>query len=95
MTKYVIILDRGSRDQREAVQAIVKQHANEIWWHWFADTWLVEGYTAGFWRDAIRPVITPGSASVLVIELGEDWAYYGPKAAERMKWLHQRVKRYG
>jgi hypothetical protein len=95
MSKFVIILDRGTRSEREAVQAAVKANANEIWWHWFTDTWLVGGGTAAFWRDVTKHSLVAGPSSVLVLELGSSWASFGPNGQERMQWLHQRVSGNG
>jgi len=92
--KYVIILDEPSPAVREAVQKVVKEHANG-WWHRLPNVWMVGGHSAAFWRDQISPLLpNPGATSVLVLRLAPNsesakWSYWGPNAADRMAWLHR------
>lgn len=98
MTKrwaHVIILDRATDEQREAVHAVVKEHARG-WWHHMTDAWIVFGHTAKQWRDWTRDAARGGPASVLVLTLPDDpgrrWAYVGPDAKKRMEWVHRNYK---
>lgn len=88
---FIIILDHADDGEREAVQAIVKDNA-ERWWHRLEDIWFVVGRSSGEWRDLVKPVIKQGPSSVLVMALpakgDRRWAYFGPKADERLRWLH-------
>ena len=93
----VILVDRATADQLNAVHEIVKTHASG-WWHHFTSVWIVGGEkTATQWRNLISPVITEGAANVLVLELPPPeadrlWAFYGKKPEERSKWLHDSYK---
>jgi hypothetical protein len=84
------VLDHGTPEEREAIHALVKEHANG-WWHRFANVWFVGGRTAAWWRDTLRPAKRPGS-SILVLRLpdpdGRAWASIGPNSPERFHWLH-------
>lgn len=88
---FVIILDQANDAEREAMQGIVKKHA-EGWWHRFEDVWFVGGKTAAEWRDLAKPAIKAGPSAILVMRLPDKpraWSYYGPQAKERLKWLKE------
>lgn len=86
--KHAIVLDRGTIEERGAIQAIVKEHANG-WWHRATDMWIVGGGTASDWTDKIRTILPgAGPSSVIVLSLGEGWAFYGPNSAQKAEWLH-------
>ena len=93
--KYIVILDRGNSTERSAIHAIVKENSDG-WWHQYADTWIVNGTSASRWRDLVKPALKPGPSSVMVIRLPDSddrkWAYFGPKAEQRGKWLHSNYK---
>ncbi len=88
--RHVILVDRVSLDEREAIHAVVKEHSRG-WWHHFADSWIVGGHTAANWRDWIGAV--KGSTSdVLVLTLPSDqrarrWAARGPRSAKSSDWI--------
>jgi hypothetical protein len=91
---FVIVVDRPSDRQREAVHQRIKK-ATQWWWHQYADTWIVGGGgNATDWSKRLQPVFKNGASSVLVFRLpGQDetqsWAYFGPHSAERIDWLHK------
>ena len=95
MSACIIVIDRPQPEEREAVHELVKANA-DTWWHWFENTWLVTGnLTAVRWRDVLKPAAKPGPSAILIVQLADEgWAYFGPKAKERAKWLHEHVKRY-
>jgi hypothetical protein len=89
----IIVLEKRSIAIREAVQAIVRKHANG-WWHHFPDVWIAGGHTPIFWRDRIQPIAQGQNNGVLILLLpSEDgdrrWAYFGPEAEERLSWVRQ------
>ncbi len=88
---FAVVLDRGSPEEREAIQAVVKEHANG-WWHRFESFWVVGGHTASWWRDQLRPSIAAGPSTLLVMKLPADesraWAAFGPNMEERFRWMH-------
>jgi len=88
----IIVLERPTAETREAVQTLIKKHASG-WWHRFPDLWLASGHPPQFWRDEIRPLVAGTGRGVFVFllpaaEADRAWAYFGPKAEERGKWLH-------
>lgn len=92
----LIILDRVTDDERDAVHEIVKVHAAE-WWHELENVWIVQSQTPGFWKALIKPVIPNGSSGVMVLSLppGEwgDFSAYGPDYDTRTRWLENVFKR--
>jgi hypothetical protein len=91
---FLIVLDRASAEQRNAVHEAIKGHANG-WWHQFADTWIVGGgVSAAEWRDLLRTHIS-SPAGVLVLRLPDaasasrNWAMFGPDAKIRAEWIHE------
>jgi hypothetical protein len=87
----MIVLDRATPEEREAVHALVKQHAKG-WWHQFSDVWIAGGKTSREWRDILRGTIPGGTSSLLVIALPEEgrrqWSFRGPRVRRRTRWLH-------
>jgi hypothetical protein len=103
---YIIVLDRATAAEREAVHEVVKDHANG-WWHRFASAWIVGAGSSSVaeWRDLVtealdivRAASDDGEASnagVLVVNLPvfeeRDWAFHGKRASERTAWLHKHL----
>jgi hypothetical protein len=95
MAEFIIVLDRGTSEEREAIHALVKEHARG-WWHRYTDLWIVVGLASTpEWRDVLKPAITRGSeSSVMVFQLPESgirWAYFGPHSMEKTAWLHREL----
>jgi hypothetical protein len=96
-TLHVIILDRATPDQINAVQEFVKKRA-QGWWHLFESAWIVGGeIPAETWIADIQGYLKDGEASVLVLKLpssppDRNWAYYGIKPKSRVKWLVENLK---
>jgi len=65
---FVVALGNASDAQRQAVQAIVKTHADG-WWHNLPDVWIAGGHTHTYWADLIHPVLALSSARLTVLEL--------------------------
>ncbi len=96
---YVILLDRATADEREAVQAIVKDEAQK-WWHRFQDVWLATGHSAPEWRELLKPVLGSPTSNLLVFSLpsdptDRDWSYWGTQADERTAWIKRNFPRGG
>jgi hypothetical protein len=90
-TAFVIALGNASDAQREAVQAIVKAHADD-WWHNLPDVWIVGGQSHTYWGDLIKPVLALSQARVLVLELPRDknqrmFATRGKLPGDALDWL--------
>ena len=89
---FIIVIDRATDDELNTAHEAIKSKADG-WWHRYTNTWIVGGLTASEWRDLVKRVLISDSASVLVLKLPEAedrrWAYYGPRAEERMGWLHR------
>jgi hypothetical protein len=78
---YLIVTSQANDSQRNAVQAIVKEHANG-WWHQLPDICIVGGHDHVYWRDLIKPVLLLSNASVIVFQLPDEkkhrmWAAAG------------------
>ena len=92
-----IIADRATPAQINAIQELVKERAKG-WWHRFDQLWLVGGpLTARQWRDAVKPLMLAGGASVLVLKLPQnfserDWAFFGPGGTDRCAWIHKNYR---
>jgi hypothetical protein len=91
MPAYTLALGGASDSQREAVQALVKAHANG-WWHNLPDVWIVGGHNHKYWADLIHPVLASSTARLLVLELPRDpstrtFAYRGPFPRTTRDWL--------
>lgn len=88
---FIVVLDQATDDHREAVQAIVKAHANG-WWHNFTDVWIVGGHEVTYWRDLIKPTLALSPARVLVMGLPDmgqrAWATAG-LPQPMFKWLRE------
>jgi hypothetical protein len=93
--RYAIVLSASTAEQREAVQAIIKENASRGWWHRFPNMWLVGGRSASQWRDLVRPAMRPGIGAVLVLKIDTDdpntWSFFGPRSKETTKWLHEHL----
>ena len=89
---FVILLDRISDLEREAVHQVIKTNA-DTWWHRFENVWLAEGRSVHDWRDLVYEVLVrPGSSSVLVLKLPEDerwWSLHGTNVREKARWLYE------
>ena len=91
----VIILDRASTEQRNAVHELIKVNSRG-WWHRFIDVWIASGKTVEEWRDLIAPAIS-NPASVLVIKFPEKepgntrWASSGPNSSETFAWFRKNL----
>ena len=93
MTRFLIILDRASAVELQLAHGVVKQGAPS-WWHHFSTTWIVTGGSVSLWRDRIKTCLIQSKSSVLVLQLPDEgyWAYHGPRAAKRCKWLKTATK---
>lgn len=90
---YIIVFDELSSERREVAHALIKEKANG-WWHNMPNIWIVGGHTSVYWRNELKPVIVGTNAAILVMRLPKelplrDWAYFGPKAEARTRWLDE------
>lgn len=88
---YILYVGNGSDDHREAVQAIVKEHAI-AWWHYYPDIWIVTGHSHTYWADLVKPVLALSNAGFLTLELPRDqsqrhWSMRGTIPPGATKWL--------
>jgi hypothetical protein len=88
---FLLYVANGTDDHREAVQAIVKEHAQK-WWHYFPDVWIVVGHSHKYWGDLVKPVLALSDAGFLALELPRDqaqrhWATRGKVPPGANKWL--------
>jgi hypothetical protein len=88
---YLLHLANGTDAHREAVQAIVKEHASS-WWHHYPDIWIVNGHDHKYWGDLVKPVLALSNAGFLTLELPRDksqrhWATRGQVPPGANKWL--------
>jgi hypothetical protein len=88
--KFLIALGRGDI-VREAIHELIKEHAG-FWWHHLPDIWIVDGHDHKFWGNLLQPVVTPASASLLVLELPREedermFAVRGAYPTKPGKWL--------
>lgn len=88
---FAISVDRATQAELNQIHEVIKANANG-WWHRHLNFWIVGDGSALEWRNLIKPYLVSGS-SVLVLKLpAEDgdrnWAYSGPNAAEKCKWIH-------
>src|SRR4051812_33387056 len=88
---FTLALGNATDAQREAVQAIVKAHANG-WWHNLPDVWIVGGQTHKYWADLISTVLAGSPAQLLVLKLPRSeaermFAHRGPLPKVSSDWL--------
>jgi len=88
---FVILLGYASDEQRERVQALVKEHANG-WWHHMPDAWIAGGNDHKFWGNTMAPVVAGTSARVLVLRLPDEesermFAQRGTVPRGSLDWL--------
>ena len=98
---FLIVLDRATGPEREAVHEAVKAHTSRGWWHRFVNVWIVGGgKSVAEWRDVASGALeaaaglqeqAQSNAAILVFNLPpydeRDWAYHGHAGEERMAWL--------
>jgi hypothetical protein len=68
---YLVALGYATVQQRNAVQAKVKEHALG-WWHEMPDVWIVGGQSHKFWADLLGPLVTGTTARLLVLQLPDE-----------------------
>jgi hypothetical protein len=90
---FLIILERATDQELEAVQAIAKAHS-EDWWHEIENVWIVRGQTATYWLTLITPVIPHGNSGAFVFRLPdeaawEDFRSYAISGRERTSFVRQ------
>lgn len=84
-TKLVIVSDRCTPEDREAITVMLKTEVG--WWHWFEHAWLivdVKGHDPSWWVGKLRRV-APDSHFFVVNVNGGSWAGVGRKNA--FQWL--------
>lgn len=92
---YIIIMERATPEELEAVHEIAKAHA-ESWWHEVENVWIVKGHRARYWRTLIAPVIPYGNSGVVVLGLPvtdprAEASNYGVDHRARMAWLYDNI----
>ncbi len=94
---YLIVLDRPTKEQRNAVHKCVKGNAQTGWWHRFENVWMAQGLSAQEWVGLIEPLIEEGRTSVMVFRLPHDpeVGYYGENPDVRLKWIEKRLRASG
>lgn len=97
MSECVIILDRPTAAERDAVHEMVKEKATG-WWHHFSDAWIVSGESPSYWRDKVKALLSEPGSSVLVLALPRNkkersWSLFGANAKTKGEWLHQNYRR--
>jgi hypothetical protein len=88
---FLLYLHDASDEHREAVQQIVKTHADG-WAHHLPDLWLAEGHDHKYWGDLIAPVLALSEAGLLVFELPRErdhrmFATRGKNPNHMLDWL--------
>jgi hypothetical protein len=90
---FVIAINQATAAQREQVHEIVKASTG-TWWHAFADAWIVQGRTAGEWRDLVGEPFRLGPGGVIVLKVddaGATWAYRAQMSDTARKWLRDNL----
>lgn len=96
MRKLIVVLDRGTKAQREMITSYFEDHPRLFpgYWHWFADLWLVlcgvpdldlRKLTKTLVRTA--EITNKTRASLLVLEIGEAIDSTGFAHALGWEWL--------
>lgn len=90
---FIIVFDELSDERREVAHAFIKEKADG-WWHNMPNVWIVGGRDAGYWRDELKPIVAGTDAAIFVMKLPTElpqrhWAFYGPKANEKTRWLKE------
>lgn len=68
-TKMFLLYLHDAEDRhREAVQQIVKAHA-QGWAHHLPDIWIAGGHNHAYWGDLVAPVLALSNAGLVVLEL--------------------------
>lgn len=88
---FLLAIGPSSDDQRNAVQSIVRAHANG-WWHHLPDVWIVGGHDHTYWGNLIKPVLAMSGTKLLVLELPRTvemrmFAVRGPVPEAGKEWL--------
>jgi hypothetical protein len=89
----VIILDRATSAERNAVHEMIKTHASG-WWHHFTNVWIAGGHSTLYWNRLLAPLIPAGQSAILVLKLPEDktqrqYNMYTRGNNERSKWIKE------
>jgi hypothetical protein len=90
---FLIVLERATDAELDAVQAIAKVHTDE-WWHEIENVWIVRGHDAKYWVTLIKPVIPHGPSGVMVLKLPDGDApssrsYWAVQGRKRFDWLNK------
>lgn len=88
---FLLYLHDANDAHREAVQAIVKKHANG-WAHHLPDLWIAGGHDHTYWADLVKPVLSLSDAGLLVLELPREkskrmFAVRGKNPSRMLDWL--------
>jgi hypothetical protein len=88
---FLLYLHDATDEHREAVQEIVKAHANG-WSHHLPDIWIAGGHSHKYWANLIAPVLALSDAGLLVLKLPKEksermFASRGNNPDRMLDWL--------
>lgn len=92
MSKFVILTNRPSAKQQNAITARMKGMGS--FWHWMPDAWLFIPYAAGWTAEVVRDQLSAAAPGLHILALeveipagSQAWAIIAP--AEWHDWLHK------
>jgi hypothetical protein len=93
MNRFVVALDSGNREQRNALTALFQTKAWSVWHH-FEDLWLLSGVpeavTPKSLYHELAKIAVIGKHPVLILRVVDgDHDYYGKTRAEGWEWMEK------
>ncbi len=89
MRRFVIAIDEGTQEERNAITGYLKGKVG--WWHWLADVWLVatskQDVDVNSLRIALKKMAPGKNVIVLSVDGDHDWAGFMPKLSH--EWFRK------
>ena len=91
MNRFIVALNGGSRDQRNALTALFQAKAWPVW-HYFEDLWLLseipENVTAKSLHSELEKIAVIGEHSIVILKIAEgQHEFYGRANPEGWEWM--------
>lgn len=92
MSKFVVILDNGTKEEQDAITAFLQTKTGWSVWHWMEDAWLVALVPPEVGAKSLCEEIRKMVPSIiykkhLVMSIGDPISYWGGVTKEAWPWM--------